>query len=130
MTCRPLTLGKRAVARTVEHDMDGRKCLANGSTCRNCGKKNHWQCVCHSSGNHNRPRQRETQRYAAKQLSAPRQRSQSRPCRPPHDSDVGIKKRIAPTLLHSHQLLLKHLKHCHLTVLKMKAVTLVTKSSR
>ena len=33
-----------------------------------------------------------------------------------HDNDMGIKKRIAPTLLHSHQLLVKHSKHCHLTV--------------
>ena len=39
-----------------------------------------------------------------------------------------IQKRITPTLWYSH--LMTHSKHCHLTVLTMKAVTFVTKSSR
>ena len=73
---------------------DGRKgkCPAHGSTCRNCGKKNHWQSVWRMSDNHDRPRQRETLRYDAKQRSAPRQRSQSRRRRSPSRQRHGYQK--------------------------------------
>ena len=69
------------------------KCPAHGSTCRNCGKKNHWQSVCRMSDNRDRPRQRETQRYDAKQRAAPRQRSQSRRRRSPSRQRHGYQKK-------------------------------------
>ena len=107
---------------------EGKNVRLMNTTTGNAGK-NHWQSVCRMSDNHNMPRQRETQRYDAKQRSTPRQRSQSHRRNRQHDNDMGIKKRIASTQLHRHQLL-KHSQGCHLTVLKMKAATLLTKSSR
>ena len=99
------------------------KCPADASTCRNCGKKSHWQSVCHMSDNHDKPRQRETQRYDSKQRSVPRQRSQSRRRRSPAWQRQGYPKEdrthtVTQSLDETFE------------VLTMKAATLVTKSSR
>ena len=78
MTCMPITLENRAVAHTVEPNMDGRKMPGTWIHLQELWEDTHWQSVCRISEHSSRPRQRETQRYDAKQRSVPRQDSQSR----------------------------------------------------